>query len=494
MTPKQAAGFAKKYLYAFPKVVSGLKCPIHIKFIADKIQSKINLIKNIKSEKYQLLMISMPPRHGKTELISKHCVPWFLGNNPKKRVILTSYSSDLSDTNSDFAKDIFAKWGPVLWGVNPSKSLYNRNAWNTENGGGIISAGITGGIIGFGADLFIIDDYFKNEKEAESSSAREDLWNKWQVVVGTRLHPGCLVIILATRWNDDDLIGRLLTQAKLEGDEFPFEYEYINLPGLIEDEKQEKIDPLNRKVGDALWPWRYSAGRLKNIKRIVGPYWWNALYRGDPVKRGGILFKSQYFRYYTIDRLTNDYLCYLFDRDEPLRIFKNSIRIEAIVDPALEEKKKNDPTGILTWGYSQKHKVWLLLDRFNDRIPHQQAKSIILNFAFKGNAKSILVENEKIGKTIVKQSAGNDKIGNVSIPFKEVKNKGQDKFSRATPMASYIENERVFFPKNAPWLVEYETNLKKFPTGGVGDEDVDCTAYAEEMELKISIAEALAMT
>ncbi|GAG46328.1 unnamed protein product, partial [marine sediment metagenome] len=127
----------------------------------------------------------------------------------------------------------------------------------------------------------------------------------------------------------------------------------------------------------------------------------------------------------------------------------------------------------------------------NDRIPHQRAVSIILNFAFKNNAKEIFVENEKIGKVLKKQSEGNDEIGGIKIPFKEVPSKGQDKFIRATPMATYCENERVFFPKDVWWIAPYERNLTTFPSGAE-DEDVDCTSYAQHMEKTTSIADALA--
>lgn len=483
MTPQQAAAFAKHYLFAFPKFVSGLKCPKHIKFIADKIQVKLQS-KNKK--KFKLLMFSIPPRHGKTLLISKHAVPWYLGNNPDKRVILTSYSSDLSDQNSDYAKELFVHWGPLLWNVYPSKTLYNRDAWNTEKGGGCISAGIGGGITGFGADLFIIDDYFKNEEEAESMASREKLWEKWKAVVSSRLHPGCLVVILATRWNDDDLIGRLISKAKIEKDDFPFDYEYINLPAIAKED-----DPLGRKPGEALWKQRYDEDQLKDVKSIVGPYWWEALYQGSPTKRGGNLFKSQNFRYYTRDTMTWDYLCWRADDDNPIRIRKSDLKIATIVDPALETKKKNDPCGMHCWAYSKKHKIWLILDRFNGRIEHQRTNQAVKLFAFKNNSHYILVENEKLGKVIVKQSEGKDKIGNRKIPFKEVPNKGLDKYTRATPMASYCENERVFFPKDAPWLAVFEENLKKFPSGG-HDEDADLIAYAASMEDTISVAEALA--
>jgi len=482
MTPQQSAALAKHRLFAFPKFVSNLKCPRHIKFIADKIQEKLE----IKTDKYKLLTISLPPRHGKTLLISKHCVPWYLGNWPKKRVILTSYSSDLSDENSDFAKDIFANWGPILWNAHPSKSLYNRSKWNTTEGGGCISAGVGGSITGFGADLFIIDDYFKGSEESESKDARDKLWAKWQSIIGTRLHPGCLVIVLATRWSSDDLMGRLLDQAKLEGDDFPFDYEHINLPAIA-----GKNDSLGRREGEALWPERYNIKLLNSIKRIVGPYWWEAEFQGEPVKLGGNLFKSQNFRYYTIDRLTRNYECWRIGTDEPIFVNKSDLKIATIIDPAFDIKKKNDPCGIHAWAYSRKHKIWLLLDRFNDKIEHQKINDFALNFSLKNNSSYILVENEKLGKVLVKNSEGNDSICRKKIPFKEVPTKGQDKYTRAVPMALYFENQRVFLPKDAIWLAHYEKNLKDFPTGA-HDEDADLTAYAASMEDQISVAEALA--
>lgn len=478
MTPQEAAALAKNYLFAFPKVISNLLCPIHIKFIADKIQYKLEHPK----PKYQLLVISEPPRHGKTMLISKHVVPWFLGKFPKKNVILTSYSSDLSEENSDFAKDLFAYWGPVLWNVKHSESSFKKKLWKTEKGGGCVAVGFGGQIIGFGADLFIIDDYFKGPEQAEAKRERDKLWDKWQSVAGTRLHPGALVVILSTRWHSDDLIGRLIQQKKDQGDLFPFESEFINLPAIANEN-----DPLGRKKGEALWPGRYPIYLLNDIRNLVGSYWWNALYQGEPVNRGGNLFKYEDFRYY--EQIGSTFMCYKTD-EEPLKVDKSTIKRTVILDPAIEMKRKNDPSNILAWGYSRKHKIWLLLDRLNGRINHKKIRSTTLNFAFKNNASRILVENEKLGKVLKIESEGKDEINGKKIPFKEVKTKGLDKYARAVPMATYIENQRVFFPKNVSWLTQYQQNLTDFPTGK-HDEDVDCTAYAKELEKNTSIAEAL---
>ncbi|TRZ52464.1 MAG: hypothetical protein D4S01_02935, partial [Dehalococcoidia bacterium] len=394
--------------------------------------------------------------------------------------------AELSDNNSDYAKNIFEKWGETLFDTKPSTSMFNRASWDTSRRGGVISAGVGGSICGFGADVFIIDDYVKDAEQAESRLIREKLWNWWQAVAATRLHPYAVVIIVATRWHDDDLIGRLIKQKESEDDDFSFETTYINFPAIAEE-----ADVLGRKPGEALWPWRYNLGRLLNIKKTVGSFWWNSLYQGSPVDRGGTLFKKKDFRYYEKDLKTGDYLCYLPAMSEPVRVNKRNLIKRVYADPALETKLKNDPSGGLAWAYDRQHKYWLLLDRLNDRIEHTEILKAYLNFAFKNNCSAIGIENEKIGKVIVKQSVGKDRVGGVPIPFKEVKCGKLDKYARATPMASYLENERVFFPKNAPWLADFENNIVKFPNRTTHDEDVDCIAYAQDMEDTMSVAEAL---
>ena len=473
----------KNDLSVFPQVVSCNKNPSHIHHIASTIQRTVET----ESRRNRLIIVSLPPRHGKTELISKHFPAWLLINYPKKRVILTSYAAELSDTNSDAAKSNFEKWAPLLTKgtVTKSDSMFNRSAWNTSQGGGVVSAGVGGPITGFGADVFIIDDYVKGHEEAESALQREKIWNWWQAVASTRLHPGAVVIILATRWHDDDLIGRLSKQMQEMGAGFPFDAEVINLPAVAHDD-----DLLGRSKGEALWPWRYDIEQLGNIEITSGPYWWSALYDCSPTARGGTLFKSLWFRYFEIDFKTGDYVCYRIDK-EPIRIHKLELVRHCYVDPALEIKTTNDPTGMGAWGYSRKHKIWLLLDRISERIEHSHIMQAIKNFAFKNKCILIGIENEKIGKILVKQSAGQDEIGGVKIPFKEVSTKGLDKYARATPMAAYVENERVFFPRNAPWLSEYENSLVKFPNAA-HDEDVDITSMAQEMESKLSLAEVLA--
>lgn len=479
-TIEQFTFLAKETLWIFPKLVSGFQSPYYLRKCCEIF---IELFHK-KTDKIKVLIIDGPPRHGKTEQFPIHGTAWLLGHFPWLKIIIGAYSSNLAERHSAAARDIFEKWGPILWGSMPSKSVFGRGLWQTEKGGECLAAGLDAGASGFGADVFFIDDYHKTRKQAESPVERERNWSWWQSVTGTRIHPNAVIAIFATRWHDDDLVGRLLAQHKELGEDSPYELVHIVMPALA-----DKNDFMGRKKGEALWPWRYNRQRLLNAKKMVGPYDWSALFQGSPTLRGGTLFKSQYFRYYEFDAMTKEYICHRFDK-EPIRIKKNELIRHEYCDPAIEIKKTSDPTGMAAWGYSGRYRVWLLLDRINERIEHTQVNHRLKLFAFKNDCSKIGIENEKLGKVLVKQSAGNDKINGRSIPFVEIPTGGLDKYARATPMAGYVENERVFFPKYAPWLSDYETNLVKFPNTDE-DEDVDITSMAEHMESKRSLAEVL---
>ena len=482
MTKEQLAEQASRKLWVFPKLVTGHKCPPFLKFVCDEFED----LRLVETDKIKILIVNGPPRHGKTEQLPVHAPPHILGRDPTLKIIIAAYSASIAEKHSSKGRDLFEEWGPDLWDAHPNKNVFGKALWQTDKGGEVLAVGVDGGASGYGADILFIDDYHKHRKEAESLVKRDTVWSWWESVATTRIHPGGTVVFFATRWHDDDLIGRILKQHEKEGDESPYHLIHINLKAIADDN-----DVLGRKEGEALWPYRYNEKRLANIKKAIGSYEWEALYQGEPTVRGGTLFKSEYFRYYTFDPMTKEYICYRKDIAEPLRIKKNDLTRHAYCDPALEIKKTNDPTGAAAWGYSKTHKIWLLLDRLNDRIEHTKVMDRLKLFAFKNGCTKIGIENEKIGKILVKQSAGKDSVGGVKIPFVEIPTGGLDKYARATPMAGYVENERVFFPKDAPWLALYESSLVKFPNDK-HDEDVDVTAMAEKMESSKSLAEILA--
>ncbi len=219
------------------------------------------------------LIVTLPPRHGKSELISKWTPTWFLENWPWKRVILTSYEADFAATWGRKVRDLIVRHKDVLnCQLDPNTSA--ANYWQTTEGGGMATAGVGGPITGKGADLFIIDDALKNSQEANSYTIREKLYEWYMSTARTRLEPGAGMIIMFTRWHRDDLIGRLLTKM-YEGDGET--WEVVNFPALAVDD-----DVLGRARGDALWPERYDKQALLGLKGSMSPKVWSALFQQDP--------------------------------------------------------------------------------------------------------------------------------------------------------------------------------------------------------------------
>jgi len=155
-------------------------------------------------------------------------------------------------------------------------------------------------VMGRGADIAVIDDYFKDIAEADSKLMRERLWSWYQTTLYTRLMPGAAVVILATRWSFDDLIGRLIDAQQADGDSNRDRWEIISLPAVAEVE-----DPLGRVPGEALWPEWFNEDALARIRETItakeGPRFWSALYQQRPVEDAGNFFKREWFRYYDGD-------------------------------------------------------------------------------------------------------------------------------------------------------------------------------------------------
>ncbi|MDE2470017.1 MAG: terminase family protein, partial [Bradyrhizobium sp.] len=220
------------------------------------------------------LAVEMPPRHGKSKLTSQAFPAWFLGSFPDRDLILTSATDELAAGFSMDARDLLAEFGPSIWGVGIRDDMRGRHAWQTTKGGTCRAAGVGGAIMGKGCHVLLIDDFFKNVEEALSQTTRESVGKWYASTSETRLEPGGSVVIVATRWHEDDLIGRQLKAMNQGGEK----WELIRFPAIAEEE-----DRLGRKPGDALWPERFPIRALEEKRRsyaIRGYEWmWEALYQ-----------------------------------------------------------------------------------------------------------------------------------------------------------------------------------------------------------------------
>jgi len=184
------------------------------------------------------LMIMMPPRHGKSELASRRFPAYFTGRNAGKQIIAASYNSDLAN---DFGREVRnivnSPEFRVLYNTTLSQDSQAANRWHTDKGGMYVAAGVGTAITGRGADILLIDDPFKDREEADSEIRRQRVWDWYTSTAYTRLMPGGAIVLINTRWHDDDLSGRLLSEQESGGDQ----WEVLSLPALSPD-------------NEALWP------------------------------------------------------------------------------------------------------------------------------------------------------------------------------------------------------------------------------------------------
>lgn len=249
------------------------------------------------------LIIEMPPRHGKSEIVSRRTPPFILGKYPNSNVMALTYGATLSnDMNRDvqnvmdspeyadaFPKTMLADRSPS---ARDSSDVRNMNMLDVVgHKGKYISAGIMGGITGKGADYIIIDDPVKNMEEALSPSVREKIFNEYAGSIMTRLESDAKVLITMTRWHNEDLVGRLLQLADEDPD--ADQWDVIRLPAICDDPNRPYEQ---RAEGQALWAAKKDAEALARIKATVPPLVWSALFQQSPTPESGDFWKPDYLR------------------------------------------------------------------------------------------------------------------------------------------------------------------------------------------------------
>lgn len=270
---EQAKRDARKSLVSFTEYrFPNYRAAHHHRAIAEKLEA-------VERGEIKRLMICMPPRHGKTELASKSFPAWFLGRNPDKQIIAASYNGDIA---SDFGREVrnivSSPEYRELFDVKLSADSQAADRWHTEQGGVYVAAGVGTAITGRGAHILLIDDPFKDREEADSEIRRKRVWEWFISTAFTRQMPGGAIVIINTRWHEDDLSGRLLAQDAEKWD-------LLSLPAIDGE-------------GNALWPEWYPLEDLEARRKVIGPREWSALYQQDPTPDDGEYFKRDWFAEY----------------------------------------------------------------------------------------------------------------------------------------------------------------------------------------------------
>jgi predicted phage terminase large subunit-like protein len=276
--------------------------PLDLAHHLDPKTRRTPMLELLNSELVQLLdttdgrlTASVAPQEGKTQLASKTFPLWALIQNPELRIAIVSYEHNVARRISRAIRDQITIHGADL-GLAIRQDVSAQNEWQLAgHGGGVYSTGIGGALTGRPVDLMVIDDPVKDREQADSETYRERAWDWWLEVGATRLAPGAPVAVIATRWHESDLIGRLLS-AEDGGT-----WRVVNVPAQADhDPAKGQTDPLDRQPGEFMVSARgRSPEQWESIKTRSGSRTWNALYQGRPAPAEGALFKRDAWSRYT---------------------------------------------------------------------------------------------------------------------------------------------------------------------------------------------------
>lgn len=400
------------------------------------------------------LMVFMPPRYGKSELVSRRLPAWIFGKDPDANIIATSYGADLaSRLNRDVQKiidspeyhDIFPDTklnGSNIRSVANGSFLRNSDIFEIVNHKGVYkSSGIGGAITGMGMKYGIIDDPFKNRQDANSQTKRDALWDWYTSTFYTRLEEGGKILITLTRWHEDDLAGRLLEADKGENAE---NWTVLKFPAIAEDDLHPD-DP--REPGEPLWAAKYPLATLEKIKKTLGPLEWGSLHQQNPQPQQGALLKREYWQYYN-------------EHQDP-RTFD---RIIFSWDCTFKDLETSDFVVGQVW--AKRGPDFYLLDQVRERMGITATMAGIEQLSKKyALANGIYIEDKANGTAVIEMLRR-------KLPGIMPVNPEGGKLVRAQAILPLIAAGNVYLPSAdlAPWVNDFVNEAAAFPYGKHDDQ------------------------
>lgn len=409
-------------------------------------------LEEIEEGAHQYVIICMPPRHGKSELASKIFTAYAVGRDPYRHIMLATYNQPFANDFGKKVRDIMLD--PVFQQVFPEcrlkKGSQAVDRLETEQGGVLAFVGRGGSITGRGADLFIIDDPLKNSKEADSETTRNDLWTWFNNDVLSRgMSDTARVIIIQTRWHEDDLVGRLTDKDNPNySEEEARKWKIINIPAICEEDNEIE-QALGRKPGDALWPERFSAEYLLRFKHRDGRGFM-ALYQQRPAPMDGEMFKQD--------------MISLYERSE----IPKRMRIYAASDHAVTEKQEADYTCMVVVGVDETDVIYVL-DCVWDRLKPDEAVEKMIGLMRKWRPVTWYAERDHIVKTIGPFLRKRMREEKVYCHLKDMSAHMADKVGKQQAILGRMSMHMVRFPKHAPWKDKAIVELLKFPRARYDD-------------------------
>lgn len=391
------------------------------------------VVYNIEQGKKVRLCISVPPRHGKSKTITETLPSWFMGRNPDLRCIVTGYNADIAERFGNNNRQLVMEHGNELFGINISESQNNKTLWEIDkHQGGMLATGILGSLTSNGGSLIIVDDPFKNGGDADNPDLRQSVYDTFADSVVTRAEgKGNAIIVIHTRWHDDDLIGRLAKTG---------DWKIVNIPCVWENGIDKQ---LNRRTGQTLCPeLGFDSEWATNTQKLLGQRKWNALYQGKPFIDGGNILRRDSLKFYN-------------EKSLPFSFEELTLSCDLSFGGT---KKGNDPYCMTLWG--RNGATHYLLKIYDKRASFTETNKTI---------RQICGEYPQLRRKIIEKKANGqatiDLLGQEIGGFVAFDPKGKSKEDRLNAVSSYFEAGNVLFPDESvfPKIEDFVDQLLRFP-------------------------------
>jgi predicted phage terminase large subunit-like protein len=398
--------------------------------------------------------VNMPPRHGKSEMVSKYFPAWFIGRNPTKKIMMVSHTTDLA---VDFGRKVRnliddTKFQEVFEDIHLSADSKSAGRWDTNKGGTYFACGVGSSLAGRGADMLIIDDPHSEQDVLNGNFEVFDKAYQWFTFgARTRLMPGGRVCVVATRWHLDDLTGRLVRDMTQNED--ADQYEVIEFPAIL-----EKKLPDGTIKERALWPEFFDLDALHRTKASMPVFQWNAQYQQNPTAEGSALVKREWWR--------------RWKETKPPEV---SYIIMAL-DTATEEKQRADYTALTVWGVffnEEEHANQLiLLEAIRRRVEFPELKKLAVEQYRIWEPDAFIVEKKNSGVALFQELRRTGMVLQEYMPHRGSGNK----YARLQSVADIVAAGIVWVPETR-WAEELVEEIAAFPVGS-HDDLVDSTVIA----------------
>lgn len=415
-------------------------------------------------------MLEAPPRHGKSEIVSRRFPAFALGRDPNLSMIATSYGLDLaSRLNRDVQRIIMNERYREIF---PGTELHGKNVVTVADGsylrnseifevvghrGVYRCAGVGGGITGMGADILLIDDPVKDAAQAYSATFRDRVWDWYTSTAYTRLMPGGGVLLVMTRWHEDDLAGRILAESEKGGEQ----WEVVRYPAIAEAPEE------HRNPGEALHPERYSITQLETIKKAVGSTVFGALYQQRPAPAEGAMFKRAWFNARwrrpgepELEGLESKVI-------DPETFAFNKIGI--VVDCSFKKTLDSDFVVAGVIGYAPPYRY--VLDLVWEQMSFTETVRAISDLRTKWKrCREICIEDKANGPAVIE-------VLKRKFPAVIELNPMGGKEARAAAVTGDVEGGNFVLPASAPWVNDFISEVISFPRAA-HDDTVDFLSYS----------------